>query len=67
VPVLSVEQGQDVDPAGTLLDVFTAQFTLAGKPGTFTAKVVGETDWAGRLIAEIQATAADVATVYGAI
>lgn len=63
MPVTSVTQNEEVDPAGNVTFTYAATVTLDSPPSTFTVTVEGGADWADRLIAAIQAEAAKFGAV----
>lgn len=65
MPVLSVTEGQQVDPAGTVSDVYEITFTLSGHPGSFTVIVPKTGDAVAAANAAIQEVAAEVGGIYG--
>lgn len=64
VPVISVTENQDIDPAGDLVNVFELRYTLAGRPGVFTLTVPRSGDAVVAAQAEIAALEATVTGIY---
>jgi hypothetical protein len=64
VPVISVTEGQQVDLAGTVTDVYEIVFTVAGRPGSFTVTVPKGGDAVAAAEAAIGATASQVSDIY---
>ena len=67
MPVLSVNEGQQVSPAGTLLDVYEITFTIPGKDGAFTITVPKDAGAVAAAQAAIGETVNQVDQIYGLI
>jgi hypothetical protein len=65
VPVVAVSETQQVDPAGTLTDMYEVTFTITGRPGSFTVTVPKTGDPVGAVQAAIDAEAGAVNAMYG--
>ena len=64
MPVLSVNESQAVDLAGTLTDVFEIIFTVPGRPGSFTVTVPRGGDPVAAAKEAIDALAGEVGEIY---
>lgn len=62
---MSVTETQQVDPAGTLTDLYEITFTIAGRPGSFTVQVPKTGDPVSAAEAAIGAEAGAVNAMYG--
>lgn len=65
MPVLVVNEGQQVDPAGTVTDVYEITFTIAGHPGSFNITVPKGGDAVAAAEQAINAEASTVNALYG--
>lgn len=65
MPVLSVNETQQVDPAGNLTDAFEIVFTVTGRTGSFTVTVPKAGDPVAAAKAAIDALSGDVSAIYG--
>ena len=54
MPVVAVSETQQVDPAGTLTDMYEVTFTITGRPGSFTVTVPKTGDPVGAVQAAIE-------------
>lgn len=64
MPVISVTEGQQVDLAGQVQDVYEIVFTVAGRPGSFTVQVPKSGDAVAAAQAAIAEVAGEVAGIY---
>jgi hypothetical protein len=64
VAVLSVTESQQVDPAGTLSDVYEITFTVGGHPGSFTVTIPKTGNAVADAQAAIDAVNAQVNAIY---
>jgi hypothetical protein len=65
MPVISVTEGQQVDLAGTVQEVYEIVFTVSGRPGSFTVQVPKSGDAVAAAAAAIGEVAGEVGAIYG--
>lgn len=64
MPVIAVDESQVVDAAGTLTDVYSITFTIAGRPGSFSVTVPKDANALGAAEAAIAEIASQVGGIY---
>jgi hypothetical protein len=64
MPVTSVTESQNVDPAGNLSDVYEITYTIPGRAGSFTVDVPKNADALAAATNEINALTEQVNALY---
>jgi hypothetical protein len=65
MPVIAVDQVEQVDPAGQLTEMLSITFTISGRAGSFTEVVPQTPDPVAAAAAAVGATVDEVNAIYG--